>query len=307
MAVIERHPLVRDYIVEISLSDIVARRGVADLFEDGRLILLKDFRLDFDFEALSGLCKSLDAVDDQATRRELKKMTVPMFFAGPPPKRRWGRLCFADPVRQSIYDVLCRGDRRVFNRVSRALEGAHRQLLELFSICFPDYDAFRFVPSARLTTTLFENLHWDNHGIDEDFHQARIFANIDKSQRIWSVSHRLADWMRTFYIEYDLGRFADKDPNVMINFITGEVFGGTANTWMENEPRHRIAFAPGEVWLAESRQISHQIYYGENALVYMWFVRTTSMADAGKRFNKLVEDVHREMACTAQSHLKPSS
>ena len=60
-------------------------------------------------------------------------------------------------------------------------------------------------------------------------------------------------------------------------------------------PKHRIAFDPGEVWLGESRLVSHQIYYGEAALVYMWFVRPQSMVSTDNRFNAQVEEVHREM------------
>ena len=52
MALIERHPDVEDYFVEMSLADIKARGGVADLFEEGQLILINDYRLDFDFGAL---------------------------------------------------------------------------------------------------------------------------------------------------------------------------------------------------------------------------------------------------------------
>ena len=73
---------------------------------------------------------------------------------------------------------------------------AHEETLRIFDICFPDYEPFRFIPSVRLTRTLFENLHWDNHSIDDDFHQARIFANLDTRPRIWNVSHRFTDWVR---------------------------------------------------------------------------------------------------------------
>jgi hypothetical protein len=65
---------------------------------------------------------------------------------------------------------------------------------------------------------------------------------------------------------------------------------------MDNEPRHRIAFQPGEVWLGESRLISHQIYYGESAMVYMWFVNAASMTNSSNRFNQRVERIHSEMA-----------
>lgn len=296
MAVIERHPAVEDYFIELSLTDIAHRGGIADIFEEGRMILVKDYRLDFDFEALVGLSKSTETIVDDDLRKKLKKMTAPLFFEGQPPVERNGALAFPDPVRQAIYDVICKGDLDTFTRASRALEMAHDEILRLFDVCFPDYETFRFIPSIRLTRTLFENLHWDNHSIDDDFHQARIFANLDTRPRIWHVGHRFPDWARMHYDEYDLGRFAGKDPNLLINFITGEILGGTRKTWMDNEPRHRIAFDPGEVWLGESRLISHQIYYGESAMVYMWFVKSGSMASSDNRFNRRVDDLHREMS-----------
>jgi hypothetical protein len=295
MALIERHPAVADYFVELSLSEIAGRAGIADIFEEGRLILLKDYRLDIDFAALTALSKSTDSIEDPLLRKRLKKMTAPLFFEGEPPVEKHGRLIFRDPVRQALYDVICRGDRDTFEGAARALEHAHEEVLRIFGICFPQYDPFRLVPSVRLTRTLFENLHWDNHSIDDDFHQARIFANLDVRPRIWSVSRPLPDWMKEFYVEHDLGRFAGKDPNLMLAYVNGEVLGGTTNLWMDEQPKHRIAFDPGEVWLGESRIISHQIYYGEAALVYMWFVRAATMNNPHKRFNVQVERVHEEM------------
>jgi hypothetical protein len=295
MAVIERHPEVADYFVEMSLAEIEARGGIADLFEEGRLILVKDYRLDFDFDGLAALVKSTASIEDADLRRKVKKMTAPYFFKGKIPQASKTGLIFADPVRQAIFDVLCRGDRETFERAAKALRYAHDEAVRIFEICFPDYEAFRFIPSIRLTRTLFENLHWDNHSICDDFHQARVFANLDSRPRIWSLSHGFIDWVRKNYHQYDLGRFAGRDPNEMLDFITGSLLGGTLNTWMDNLPRHRVAFDPGEVWLGESRLISHQIYYGEAALVYMWFVNSSSMADPDNRFNARVEAVHSEM------------
>jgi hypothetical protein len=296
MAFIDRHPEVEDYFVELTLPEIERRSGIADIFEDGRLILLKDYKLEFDFGALAALSKSTDDIDDADLRRKLKKLTSPYFFDGRRPVEQDGTLLFSDSVRQAIFDVLCRAERETFERASRALKYAHDEVLRIFGICFPTYEPFRFIPSVRLTRTLFENLHWDNHSIDDDFHQARIFANLDSRPRIWNVSHRFTDWVRRYYTQHDLGRFAGADPNLMLDYITGDVFGGTRRTWMDNQPRHRVAFEPGEVWLGESRMISHQIYYGESAIVYMWFVRAASMANPANRFNVLVEQIHREMA-----------
>lgn len=296
MAVIERHPAVDDHFLELSLAEISDRGGIADIFEDGKVVLLKDYRLNFDFDAVQALCRSTDSIEDSSLRKKLKKMTSPLFFDGEKPVEKNGRLLFKEPVRQALFDVICDGDRDVFDRASRALKGAHEEVLRLFDICFPTYVPFRLVPSVRLTRTLFENLHWDNHSIDDDFHQARIFTNLDTRPRIWHIGHRFPDWVRAHYDEYDLGRFANRDPNLLINFITGDVLGGTGKSWMDNEPRHRIAFEPGEVWLGESRMISHQIYYGESAMVYMWFVEVESMFEPKNRFNARIEAIHREMA-----------
>ncbi len=164
------------------------------------------------------MSKSTDSIDDKELRRKLKKLTAPYFFKGKPPKERGGKLIFPDPVRQAIYDTLCRGDARDV-RARRAGACATRMTRRCGSSrsAFPDYEPFRFIPSVRLTRTLFENLHWDNHSIDDDFHQARIFANLDSRPRIWSISHRFTDWVRDHYDEHDLGRFAGKDPNLMLD------------------------------------------------------------------------------------------
>jgi hypothetical protein len=295
MALIERHPVVEDYFLEFSLVDIAERGGIADLFEDGYLIILKDYRLKVDGSALARLSRSIDTVEDAGIRKRLKKLTANHVFEGPPPRESSGRLIFDDPLRQAIFDVLCRGDRDIFEGAARALKQTHEETLRIFETCFPGYEPFRLIPSVRLTRTMFENLHWDNHNIAEDFHQARIFANLDTRPRIWNTGHRFPDWVRMHYDRLDLGRFAGKDPNLLIDFVTGEILGGTRKTWMDKEPRHRIAFDPGEVWLGESRLISHQIYYGELALVYMWFVRASSMSKPDKRFNARIEKLHREM------------
>ena len=80
MAQIQRHPGVENYILEMTLAEISARGGVADIFEEGRMVLLKDYRLDFDFGALEALEKSTDGIEDSRIRKTLKKLQAPFFF-----------------------------------------------------------------------------------------------------------------------------------------------------------------------------------------------------------------------------------
>lgn len=303
MALIERHPEVEDYFREMSLPEIEARGGVADLVEDGEMVIIKDFRLDFDFHILERLNKSIAGVEDPAIRKSLKKLEATNFFEGEAPVERKGRLIFRDRLRQALVDVLCRGDSELFKQAAATMRRAHEEALRIFGVAFPHYEPFRLVASLRLTRTLFENMHWDDHAIDDDFHQARVFANLDTRPRIWHVSHRFPEMMRRLYVDHDLGRFAGKDPNVMLGYINGEILGGTQRKWMESLPKHRLAFDPGEVWLGESRLISHQIYYGEAAMVYMWFIRASQMSDSSRRFNARVDEVHKEMQHQLHAHV----
>jgi len=300
MAVIELHPDVEDYILELPLAEIEARGGVADLIEEGKVVIVRDLRLGLDFEALEQLGKSTDAVTDSDVRRQLKKLESTAFFEGERP-RRWSRKpVFDDPVRQALFDIICNGDSRLFDRAAQTLRQAHDEAVRIFNLCFAGYEPFRLIPSVRLTQTLFENLHWDEHWIEEDFHTARVFANLDRRPRIWHLSHRFPEMMKLLYRDHDLARFAGKDPNELLHYINSTVLGGLSEKWKESLPKHRIAFDPGEIWLAESRLVSHQIYYGEAALVYMWLVSFESMADQDNRFNRQVEKVHQEMRLAAK-------
>jgi hypothetical protein len=115
---------------------------------------------------------------------------------------------------------------------------------------------------------------------------------LDQRPRIWHTSHNFVTYARHLYREHNLGRFAGKDPNELVNYLCGDILGGTANACRDSLPRHVMAFEPGEVWFGESRMISHQIFYGERAMVYMFFVRPDGMLSPSTRFNHQVEALH---------------
>jgi len=294
MALIERHPEVDDYILELSLQEIRGRGGVADLVEEGRLVIIKDFRLDLGQGVLDQLAKSTDGVKDPDVRRQLKKLESTAFFEAEAPKR-WRRSRFKAPVTQALFETLCKGDADLFQRASTVLRQAHESALRVYEACFAGYQSYRLIPSVRLTRTMFENLHWDEHWIEDDFHTARVFANLDSRPRIWHLSHRFPEIVRRLYRQHGLERFAGRDPNELLSYINSKVLGGLSDKSRDHLPRHRIAFEPGQVWVGESRLIAHQIYYGEAALVYMWLVKASSMANPDNRFNAQVERVHAEM------------
>ncbi len=287
----------------MTFDEITERRhGVTDLFEDGKLIIIKDYRLPFDFTALEHLDDRLDDVENVGIRRKLKKLEATTFFEGNAPKAVCDEngvpksLRFDNSVRQALFDSLCQGSPDTFNNASSALKTAHDELNRIFRACFPSYNPTRLVPSIRLTETLFENLHWDNHSMIEDFHQVRIFCNLDSRKRIWNLGDRCLDYLETHYRQHGLAQFAERDPTEMLRYISKQILGGVHDICKDDRPRHSVAFEPGEVWIGESRMISHQIWYGQRATVYMWYVDINSMHDKSNRFNARIEDLHARMA-----------
>ena len=50
----------------------------------------------------------------------------------------------------------------------------------------------------------------------------------------------------------------------------------------------------GDIWLADSRLISHQIYQGNRAIIYMFHIKPESMDNPEKRFNHRIAKLHEQ-------------
>jgi len=134
MAAIMRHPDVHDHIMEITLPEMAAgQNGVADLFEQGMLIILEIFRMVLDFEALAMLDQRTDVISDPKTVKKLKKASSTMFFEGEQPvrvldKAGTPRYALSERKRQAMFDSLCQGDIEILHAASAALEKTHHKL-----------------------------------------------------------------------------------------------------------------------------------------------------------------------------------
>ncbi|MCC6920291.1 MAG: hypothetical protein IT548_13910 [Alphaproteobacteria bacterium] len=288
MAKIIRNPNVEDYFVERTLADAKAGpNGFIPDYEANRLIVLKDYRVPLDFEAFAAMSTNTESAD-KAMQRVLKKVVSTHIMEATPESTL--------PVHQAVFKVFCKSDPELLRRAQAAMKVAHDAAISIFKTCFPTYEYFKLIPSVRLTQTMFENMHWDNHNIPEDFQQVRIFVNLDQRPRVWNVSHNFVEYARSIYRERHLERFAGRDPNDLNDYVCGEVLGGSAGACLDTLPRHVVGFDPGEVWMGESRMLAHQIFYGERAMVYMFFVKPEKMLNPQRRFNAQVEALHREMA-----------
>lgn len=113
MARIDRSPDVQEYVREVSLSEIDSRGGIVDLFQQGHVILVCDYRPPVNFDAIGALDWDLDRVADPKLRHRIKKLTTGAFLEEGPPVRH---TCFQkrrfsspvkDPLRQTVFEVLC--------------------------------------------------------------------------------------------------------------------------------------------------------------------------------------------------------
>jgi hypothetical protein len=67
------------------------------------------------------------------------------------------------------------------------------------------------------------------------------------------------------------------------------IFGGWELAGRDGRPRHIGFFEPGEIWLVDSRKVSHQIFYGRRAVSTEFAVDNASMDDPSTHYYAMVE------------------
>ena len=286
MTRIIRNPAIRDSIVEISLSEPDAESRVRRHYENGDLVILRGFRFDLDYPFLASL--SLDVEGPPEYLRKLKKF--------PMERLKDLQLDTQDPFQRFILDVVFAGDVGRLKHFREQAAAGDAQIHRLYKRLFPGYEEYKAVYTWRFTETMFENMHWDNFPTADDFHQVRVFANLDSRPRLWNISERIDTFADRQYDALNLGRFAAATPDRFPFDLNNRVLGGLEAACLDNLPRHHIAFEPGDVWLCETRLVSHQIYSGYRASAAMFYVKPESMDDPSLRFHERIRRVHAEHA-----------
>lgn len=273
-------------IVEVSLSSESAETEVRRLYEDGNLIILRDFRLDLDYKFLASI--SLDVDGPPEYRRKLKKFPMEKIKNLEPSTK--------DSFQRFIFDVVFGGDTGRLNQFREQAASGDQQVYALYRRLFPRYDEYKAIYTWRFTETMYENLHWDNIDTSDDFQQVRVFANLDDRPRLWCISERIDSFAARTYEELDLARFSREAPDRFAAALNNKILGGMERACLDPMPRHHLAFAPGEVWLCESRLVAHQIYSGYRASAAMFYVKPESMDNPELRFNARILRLHEAKA-----------
>lgn len=157
-------------------------------------------------------------------------------------------------------------DEATANTIVDQLQQLIAHLIPAYRTIFSDYEFDRWKVMLRLNTIMAENMHVDTYRNENEQHFARMFVNLDTQPRIWHTSWRIGDM-----VDRAVGTIP---PEQIERLSRGEVwsrlnasfFGQNSREWWDDQPRHVAFFAPGDVWIVDSRQVAHQIFYGRRAL-----------------------------------------
>ncbi|MCW2338509.1 hypothetical protein M2337_002742 [Sphingobium sp. B2D3A] len=282
MATIIRDPLVEDYIFELAVQTEDECAEVRRHYEAGDLILLRNVRFDLDYAFLNSLNFDVDGPPEFL--RKIKKYGDNKIAALDEAS--------AAPLDRFVFEKIFGSDSGKVGYYKEQVAKGNVQCDALYKKIFPEYSSYRQVKTWRFTSTLYENLHWDVFGIPEVFHQVRIFSNIAASPRLWRTSHRIEHYAESAYREFGLSEFADKPGDDLVRHLNSAALGGMKKACLDRLPKHHIAFEPGEVWLGETRKISHQIYHGERAFATMYFSDPASMDSPELLFDARIARLH---------------
>lgn len=285
MAKIVRDPLVADYIVERDVETEADCAEVRGLYEDGYLVLLRGVKFDLDYPFLNSL--DFDVEGPPEIMQRVKKYSGHKILALTPKN--------TGPLEQFVFNNIFAGDAGKLNYFQDQVRSGNAQSDALYARLFPRYVATRSVYTWRFTETMYENLHWDVFGIEESFHQVRIFTNIANSPRLWRISHHSDEFAESIYHEADLNRFADSNGDDLLRTMNNSVLRGKTPC-MDRMPKHHIAFAQGDVWVCETRILAHQIYHGERAFAAMYFSEAATMDRPELNLEARLRRVHDKFA-----------
>jgi hypothetical protein len=286
-----KDPLVADHICELELAsdhdcDVARQR-----YEEGNLVLLRGQRFDLDFAFLNRL--NFDVEGPPEIMRKLKK------YGGE-------KIVSLDPASPSALDqfvvrTIFGADEGKLAFFQQQVKSGDAQSDALYGRIFGKYEMTRRVYTWRFTSTMFENLHWDNFGIPERFHQVRIFTNIATAPRLWRTSHRIDHYAASIYRERDLAQFSDRSGDHLVYYINNSVLGGMKASCIDRLPKHHIAFEQGDVWLCETRIVSHQIYHGQKAFAAMYFSDPATMERPELGFDARIARLHEQQRGAPES------
>ncbi len=277
------HPDVENYIIEVDWQEVRngderLRAGIVQWFEDGHLILLKNHGLRVDYELLNSF--------KMPASETLRKLPYRRFLYPKPWKR---------DHRLAIFGAFG-FDMRKYLWVRRQVKELNADLARLSQELFPNYRFLREQFSWRLLETpdTAAPLHIDFHS-GGDMHYLRLFLNLDVQPRVWEISHRLDETVLRYHEDMDWPR---------LNALNADMFFNQTGDYLRNDvkdPCHVAKFHQGDLWLCDTRKISHGVLSGNRTVATHFWVDRQSMDDPSKRIEVQVANLRAKYGPQAKA------
>lgn len=266
----------------ISADEVVAgtsNRNYVQEYESGKIIVLPNVKPDVDFDFWAKL---------EFDRYPISRKLGSSVGAG-------------NYLQDSALDrsLAASGmDRGLRADIKRHVARFYESLMPVYYDVFRGYEFLTRKAVWRTTTVKNENMHIDTYRTAYSDHFARMFVNIDSQPRIWQTSWTIDEITTMRARDFPPELLHTASANEIWSELSARTFGASSKIWWDQQPRHVIYFNPGDVWIVDSRQVSHQIFYGRRAVSIDFFVKPETMRNSERQYLRIAEEFRNKLLTT---------
>ena len=286
MATCKLHPGISKYHTRFDAAahSEVERKEMLKGYEAGQIVLLENCGLQLDFDLFDHI--RIEPHPKTSVHYLISKLSMTDYLDilwGPEPQFRTlekpkARAPNKDPSREADYAELKRYLRSTaFSsedlrfRLAKQIREFEKTVLRFYKKIFPEYEFYKYSINWRLTESRGESMHVDAYRTERDFHQVKLFINLDSAPRIWNTGEQMKTLISRHYRELGLEkhlnleyhRFLEECDSALFNPVTGP---------KDCHFTHTTFFDRGDVWIAETRQIPHQIFFGRKMVSVQFYI-----------------------------------
>ena len=242
MAYIEWHPALPQNIVLLPSS---RPKKIRYHYEKGDVVVVSDLKIDADYDFLSSVSPPFMS----AVRKDKYVFSKKINSKNENRISKWNL----------FLEQVFAGNIEVYQNFKSEVHRVEKQIDALVRTIFRKESFSTEFISWKFQRVEGENMHIDNLACSNHSAQVRLFANLDTEPRLWSVGAHMRAYAERLFETAGLGELAD-DPYSFNGRLSQAAFGSSLESC--NEPRHLVEFEPGEIWLANSSLVAHQVRKG---------------------------------------------